>query len=70
MFDPTFDPYGLLMELLERVQRLEQRNANLVRHNQAQAKTLENLIAAHTSLTQQHKELVEYVTAKASRTKD
>lgn len=64
MFDPTFDPYSLLLELLERTQELEQANANLIKVVNQHSKMLNSMSASHLSLSKQHQELVKYVTDK------
>lgn len=64
MFDPTFDPYGLLMELLSRTEALEKTNANLIRAINSNSQMLNQLSASHLALSKQHQELVQYVTTR------
>jgi hypothetical protein len=62
MFEPTFNPYDLLVELLERTQELEQANANLVKVINQHSQMLNSMSQAHLSLSKQHQELVKYIT--------
>ena len=62
MFEPTFNPYDLLMELLERTQELEKANAGLIKALNQNAKMLNGLSNAHLMLSKQHQELTRYVT--------
>ena len=64
MFEPTFNPYDLLMELLERTQQLEEANAGLIKALNQNAKMLNSLSNAHMMLSKQHQELTRYVTDK------
>jgi len=56
MFDSHFDPYDLLMELIERMQRLEQAHNSLAEYTQRDLSTalytLQDLQRRHVALLQ------------------